>query len=139
MSKSVHASVCTMDCPDTCSLEVTVQDGLVTEIRPSDKNPITGGFICSKVSNFTKRLYSKERILHPMKRVGPKGEGQFVEISWPEAAELICTKFQKIREEYGGEAILPFSYGGSNGILAQDTSDRAFFAKLGASQLARTV
>ena len=132
-------SVCPMDCPDTCSLEVEVQNGRVTKISPSPLNPTTDGFICSKVANFTKRLYSPDRILYPMKHTGPKGAGEFVRISWDEAIDLICGKFQSIRERFGGEAILPFSYGGSNGILGQDTSDRAFFAKLGASRLARTV
>jgi len=132
-------SVCTMDCPDTCSLDVEVQDGRVTKILPSPLNPTTNGFICSKVANFTKRLYSPDRILYPMKHAGKKGAGEFVRISWDEAVEMIASKFQSIREQFGGEAILPFSYGGSNGILGQDTSDKAFFAKVGASRLARTV
>jgi anaerobic selenocysteine-containing dehydrogenase len=128
-----------MDCPDTCSLEVEVDDGHITAIRGSETNPTTAGFICSKVANFTKRVYAPERLLSPMRRVGPKGSGEFAPISWDEAVKTICTKFKSIRDEFGGEAILPYSYGGSNGLLGQDTSDLAFFAKLGASRLARTV
>lgn len=128
-----------MDCPDTCSLEVEVKDGRVTEIHGSNVNPVTAGFICSKVGNFTKRLYSPDRILYPMKRVGAKGSSEFERISWDEATAEICSRFQSIQKEYGGEALLPFYYGGSNGILGQETVDRAFFAKLGASRLALTV
>lgn len=128
-----------MDCPDSCSLEVEVHDGRVEAIRGSHLNPTTAGFICSKVADFTKRLYSPDRLLHPMKRTGKKGTGAFARISWQEAAGLICRRFKSIAAEYGGEAILPYSYGGSNALLGQDTTDRAFFAKLGASRLARTV
>jgi len=134
-----HLSACPMDCPDTCSLEVEVENDRVKKISASPLNPTTGGFICSKVGNFTKRLYAADRILHPMIRRGSKGDAVFEKISWDEAAAVICEKFRKIRDEFGGEAILPFSYGGSNGLLAQETVDRAFFARLGASRLARTV
>jgi anaerobic selenocysteine-containing dehydrogenase len=139
MEKQILPSVCTMDCPDTCSLDVEVQDGRITAIRGSHTNPFTAGFICSKIGNFMKRVYSPDRLLHPMKRVGPKGSAQFKEISWDEACETIRSRFEQIRKEYGAEAILPFYYGGSNGILGQETVDRVFFAKLGASQLATTV
>lgn len=128
-----------MDCPDTCSLEVDIAEGRVIAIRGSHENPTTEGFICSKVANYHRRVYSPDRLLYPMKRTGPKGSGQFERISWEDALNTITSKFQSIVREFGGEAILPHSYGGSNGLLAQDTSDKAFFAKLGASQLARTV
>lgn len=139
MSIETLPSVCPMDCPDTCSLEVEVDDGRVTAIRGSHANPVTAGFICSKVADFSRRVYAPERLLHPMRRTGAKGSGEFVPISWDEAVEIICTRFQSIREEFDGEAILPYSYGGSNGLLGQDTSDKALFAKLGASRLARTL
>ena len=128
-----------MDCPDTCSLDVEVDEGRVTHIRGSQRNPLTQDFICSKVAQFTKRLYGKERLLYPMRRVGAKGEGRFERISWAEAVTLICERARSIQAQWGGEAILPYSYGGSNGLLGQDTTDKAFFAKLGASRLARTV
>ena len=139
MDKQILPSVCIMDCPDTCSLDVEVQDGHITAIGPSQTNPLTSGFICSKIANFTKRIYSSDRLLHPMKRIGPKGEAQFEAISWEEACETISSRFQQIKNEFGGEAILPFYYGGSNGVLGQETVDRAFFYKLGASRLATTV
>jgi len=139
MAKEILPSVCPMDCPDTCSLEVEVEDGRVTAIRGTEVNPTTAGFICSKVADFPKRLYGPDRLLYPMRRIGAKDSGEFAPISWDEAVATICEKFLAIREQFGGEAILPYSYGGSNGILGQDTSDKAFFAKLGASRLARTV
>lgn len=139
MNAVIKPSVCPMDCPDSCSLDVEVVDGRVAAIRGSELNPTTAGFICSKVANFTQRLYSPIRILHPMRRVGPKGEGHFENISWDEAASLISNKFKTILSEYGGEAILPYFYGGSNAMLGQETTDFAYFAKLGASRLARTV
>ncbi|TDI89375.1 MAG: hypothetical protein E2O77_09780 [Caldithrix sp.] len=139
MPTKTLASACTLDCPDTCSLDVEVTENKITRIGASDVNPITQGFICSKVSRFAERVYSPDRLLYPMKRVGEKGAGKFTRISWDEAVGTICERFKEIKNEWGGEAILPYSYGGSNALLGQDTSDRAFFAKLGASRLARTV
>ncbi len=132
-------SVCTMDCPDTCSLEVEVEDGRIKRLRGSRVNPVTEGFICSKVGNFAQRVYSKDRLLHPMRRIGQKGSGEFERISWTEAIATICARFKEIQQRWGGEAILPYNYGGSNGMLGQGTSDAAFFSKLGASRLAHTV
>jgi len=137
--RSIKPSVCTMDCPDTCSLDVEVTDGKITAIRASELNPTTSGFICSKVGSFTNRVYSPDRILYPMKRIGAKGSKNFERISWNQALKEITDRYREIIQQFGGEAILPYSYGGSNGILGQDTSDKAFFAKLGASRLERTV
>lgn len=139
MSTKTLPTACPMDCPDTCSLQVEVTNNRITRIRGSHRNPTTQGFICSKVSRYAQRVYSKKRILYPMKRVGEKASGQFERIGWQEAVETICEKLKQIEEAWGGEAILPYSYGGSNGMLGQDTSDRAFFARLGASRLARVV
>ncbi|HET6266753.1 MAG TPA: molybdopterin-dependent oxidoreductase [Acidobacteriota bacterium] len=132
-------STCTMDCPDSCSLEVEVRDGKITAIRGNHENPVTAGYICSKVAAFTQRVYSPDRILYPMLRTGTKGEAAFRRITWDKALEVIRDRYRKIQDTFGGEAIVPFSYGGSNGLLGQDRSDRQFFAKLGASRLARTV
>src|SRR3990172_5617298 len=115
-------TACPMDCPDTCSLEVEVQDGRVQAIRGSHANPTTAGFICSKVAHFTKRLYSADRILYPMRRIGAKTSGKFERITWQEAMEVISSRFHSIRKEFGAEAMLPFYYGGSNGLLGQETS-----------------
>ncbi len=139
MPLQILPSVCTMDCPDTCSLEVEVEDGRVKRLRGSRVNPVTDGFICSKIGNFAQRVYSPDRLLHPMRRIGPKGSGEFERLSWDEAIAIICARFKEIQQRWSGEAILPFSYGGSNGMLGQGTSDAAFFSKLGASRLARTV
>lgn len=139
MPTKTFSSACIMDCPDTCSLEVEVSDGRITKIQGSSRNPLTDNFICSKVAQYAKRVYSKERVLYPMRRLGAKGEGRFERISWDDALALICAHAKKIAAQHGGEAILPYSYGGSSGLLGQDTTDKAFFAKLGASRLARAV
>ncbi|MGH7598255.1 MAG: molybdopterin-containing oxidoreductase family protein [bacterium] len=139
MPIEILPSACTMDCPDTCSLEVEVEDGRIKRLRGSRVNPLTDGFICSKVGNFAQRVYSKDRLLHPMRRVGRKGSGEFERITWDEAIAMICARFKEIQQRWGGEAILPYNYGGSNGMLGQGTSDAAFFSKLGASRLAHTV
>lgn len=139
MPKEIVKTTCTMDCPDTCTLDVSVENGKIVEINGNKDNPVTNGFICSKVSKFTKRLYHKDRILFPMKRNGEKGEGQFERISWNEAIETISVKFKSIIENYGGESILPYHYGGSNGMLGDDFIDDYFFSKIGASQIAKTL
>ena len=115
MATELRHTHCVMDCPDVCSLEVGVEAGRVVSIGPGDGHPDTAGFICSKIANFDKRLYHESRLLHPLRRVGPKGEGQFERISWDEAVGEIVEKLGQVREMWGGEAILPFHYGGSNG------------------------
>ncbi|MBI4886878.1 MAG: molybdopterin-dependent oxidoreductase [Acidobacteria bacterium] len=133
------ATVCPLDCPDSCSLDVTVQEGRITAIDGSHANPITGGYICAKVRRFTERLYGADRLLYPAVRKGPKGAGTFSRVSWDEALSTIAERMREARERWGGESILPYSYGGSNGLLTQDTSDATLFRRLGASRLARTV
>lgn len=130
---------CVLDCPDTCALNVTVQDGRVTKLTGSHDHPDTQGFICAKVSKFHKRVYHPDRLLHPMRRTGPKGSGQFERITWEEACSHITKKLKDIRDTHGGEAILPYHYGGSNGILSEEYLDSLFFAELGASQLDKTI
>ena len=102
-------------------------------------NPITGGFICSKVRKFPRRLYGPDRLLHPMRRAGAKGKGRFESITWEEAIGTIASRFRAIAAAHGAEAILPFYYGGSNGLISQGTMDERFFRRLGASRLATTV
>jgi len=133
------STVCPLDCPDACSLDVTVQDGKVTVVDGSSANPVTGGFICAKVRRFPERMYGPDRLLSPAVRKGPKGSGQFTNVSWDEALTHVADRLRAVKEEFGGEAILPYSYGGSNGLLTQDTSDAVLFRRLGASRLARTV
>jgi len=133
------ATVCPLDCPDSCSLDVTVQDGRVAAIDGSSLNPVTGGYICAKVRRFPERLYGPDRLLYPAVRKGPKGLASFERVSWGEALSLVAERMLKTRRQWGGESILPYSYGGSNGLLTQDTSDATLFRRLGASRLARTV
>jgi anaerobic selenocysteine-containing dehydrogenase len=132
-------TVCTLDCPDSCSLEVTVEKGKIAAIDGSDRHAVTDGYICAKVRRFGERVYGETRLRHPLIREGARGEGRFRETSWDEALGTIATRMIEIRDRWGGEAILPFSYGGSNGWLTQDTVDARLFREFGTSRLARTV
>ncbi len=132
-------TVCPLDCPDACSLAIGVNAGRVTSIDGSRRNPATDGYICAKVRRFGERVYGPERLLYPALRKGPKGLASFERVSWDAALAHIATRLEDARERWGGESILPYSYGGSNGLLTQDTSDAALFTRLGASRLARTL
>ncbi len=132
-------SVCPLDCPDTCSLAVTVDAGRITKVDGSQRNPLTAGFICAKVRRYPERVYSPLRIQAPQRRVGAKGEGRFERISWAEALESIARRFNQIIAEDGPEAILPYHYGGSNGVLGEGAMDARFFNRLGASELLKTL
>jgi anaerobic selenocysteine-containing dehydrogenase len=139
MATETVATACPLDCPDACSLEVTVEDGRVAKIDGGHANPVTGGYICAKVRRYADHVYGADRLLTPARRIGPKGEGRFEPMGWDEALSLVADQLLRVRTEQGGEAILPFSYGGSNGYLSQDTTDARLFYRLGASRLARTV
>ncbi len=140
MSAPQHlASACPLDCPDACSLDVTVEAGRVVAIGGSEANPVTRGYICAKVREYPKHMYGEARLLHPGIRDGRKGEGVFRRASWDEALSLVAARLLAVRDARGGEGILPFSYGGSNGYLSQDTTDARLFRRLGSSRLARTV
>jgi len=135
----IAASACPLDCPDACSLEVRVEDGRVVAVGGSRVNPLTEGFICSKVREYPEHVHGPHRVLFPRVREGRKGEGRFRRASWEEALELVAARLKLLAAKGAGEAILPLSYGGSNGYLSQDTTDARLFARLGASRLARTV
>ncbi|HEX5760635.1 MAG TPA: molybdopterin-dependent oxidoreductase [Thermoanaerobaculia bacterium] len=139
MTTEILRTACPLDCPDACGLEVTVESGRVTKLAASDAHPFTAGFICSKVAHFPRHLYGPERLLYPGVRAGAKGEARFERLSWDGALDLLTQKFTEVRDRSGGEAILPLSYGGSNGLLTQDTTDARLFRRLGASRLDRTV
>jgi anaerobic selenocysteine-containing dehydrogenase len=139
MSVQTLRSACPLDCPDACSLEVQVENGRVVKIDGDHRNYYTQGYICSKVRRFPEHLYGDDRLLYPMRRAGTKGEGRFERISWDEALGLVSSRLLGIRERFGGEAILPYYYGGSNGLLTQETTDARYFRRLGASRLLRTV
>ena len=136
---SVVETACPLDCPDACSLAVTVQHGKVIEIDGTHKNPVTEGFICAKVRRFGERVYGPDRLLYPAVRKGRKGQGQFRRTSWDEALEIIADRFRRAKAEAGGASILPYSYGGSNGLLTQDNLDAQLWRRFGTSRLARTV
>lgn len=132
-------SACPLDCPDACSLSVTVVDDRVVKVDGSRVNPLTEGYICAKVRRYPQHLYGPDRLLTPLVRRGRKGEGEFSAVGWNEALDLVCRRFEEIRGRFGGEAILPFCYGGSNGPLSHGVVDARLFRRLGASRLARTV
>src|SRR4030081_2094739 len=144
MKQVVHAA-CPHDCPDACGVLITVEDGRATKIKGDPAHPVTRGFLCAKVAKYLDRVYSPDRVLYPMRRVGPKGvraagEGaratqEWQRITWDEALEEITSRFEKIVAEFGSEAILPFSFGGTLGMLNSASMDRRFFHRLGASQL----
>jgi anaerobic selenocysteine-containing dehydrogenase len=135
----VVKSACPLDCPDSCSLDVTIRDGRVAALEGNHLNPITNGYICGKVRHFAELMYGADRVLYPAVRSGPKGSGEFRRASWDEALELVAGRLSEIRDQFGGEAILPYCYGGSNGWLTQNGLDARFFYRLGASRLARTL
>src|ERR1035441_9516177 len=162
MKQVVHAA-CPHDCPDACGVLITVEDGRATKIQGDPGHPVTRGFLCAKVAKYLDRVYSPDRVQHPMRRISAKGPvvgqrsfappGQpgaavltraiptptWQRISWDEALEEIASRFRAIAAEFGSEAILPYSYGGTLGTLNGASMDRRFFYRLGASQLERTI
>ena len=162
MKRVVHAA-CPHDCPDACGVLITVEDGRATKIKGDPAHPVTRGFLCAKVAKYLDRVYSPDRVLYPMRRVGPKGPAQlrsfappgrvenpsphkldphtqeWQRITWDEALEEITARFKGIVADFGSEAILPYSYGGTLGVLNGASMDRRFFHRLGASQLARNI
>ncbi|MBI3667977.1 MAG: molybdopterin-dependent oxidoreductase [Acidobacteria bacterium] len=138
MAQTLHA-VCSHDCPDACSVLVEVENGRAVRIRGNPDHPVTRGFLCGKVARYLDRVYSPERLLYPMRRAGAKGEGRFERISWDEALDTIAARLEAIAAEFGPEAVLPYSYGGTMGYLNGSGMDRRFFHRFGASLLARTI
>jgi len=163
MKQVVHAA-CPHDCPDACGVLITVEDGRATKIQGDPEHPVTRGFLCAKVAKYLDRVYSPDRVLYPMRRIGPKGPvaGQrsfappdrikdpvphnqeqdqhtWQRISWDEALDEIASRFRAISSEFGSEAILPYSFGGTLGALNSASMDRRFFHRLGASQLDRAI
>jgi anaerobic selenocysteine-containing dehydrogenase len=135
----VRHSVCALDCPDCCSLLINVEDGKGSHLRGDPNHPITRGFLCGKVARYLDREYSPDRLLYPQKRIGAKGAGKFERISWDEALDTIAQRLTSITAEFGSEAILPYSYAGTLGLLNNAGMDRRFFHRLGASRLDRTI
>ena len=148
-TRQVHA-VCTLDCPDSCGVLVTVDEltGRAVKVAGDPAHPVTRGFLCGKVARYLQRVYSPERLLYPMRRrpgvpKGPLPQGReaeaFERISWDEALDAIAVRLQQISTEHGPESILPYSYAGTIGQLGYGSMDRRFFHRLGASQLDQTI
>jgi anaerobic selenocysteine-containing dehydrogenase len=136
---STVRTACPLDCPDSCTLDVTVENGRIKKIDGGDANPVTRDFICAKVRRFGERIYGEDRLLYPAVRQGAKGSGTFVRVDWDEALELIARRMAEVKAQHGGAAILPFYYGGSNGMLTQDTADLELWRRFGTSRLDTTV
>ena len=129
---------CPHDCPDTCSLVTTVQDGRAVRVRGNRAHPPTDGVLCTKVSRYAERTHHPERILTPLRRVGAKGEGRFEPIGWDAALDEIAERLTAIAAR-DAQAILPYSYAGTRGLVQGESMDRRFFHRLGASRLDRTI
>src|SRR3984893_6901334 len=168
MKRVVHAA-CPHDCPDACGVLITVEDGRATKIQGDPQHPVTRGFLCGKVAKYLERVYSPDRVLYPMRRIAAKGlateQRSFAlrsrvpstslrtgsdpapqdpthawqRISWDEALDEIAARLRAIIAEFGSEAILPYSYGGTLGALNGASMDRRFLGRLGASQLERAI
>ena len=136
---TVIRGACPHDCPDTCAWEVTVRDGVAEKLVGVKEHPFTRGGLCAKVSHFLERTYSPDRLRHPLIRTGAKGEGAFERVSWDEALAHIAERLGAIVAEHGGEAVLPYSFSGTQGLVQGASMDRRFFARLGACRLERTI
>lgn len=131
-------SVCPHDCPSQCALQVTVEDSRITDVVGDPAHPFTQGVICGKVHDYAERVYGATRVLTPLRRVGPKGEGRFEPIGWDEAVDEIAHRWRRVIAQWGAEALLPFSYGGTLGLV-QVSAGHPLFHALGASRLGRTI
>jgi len=139
MARQAFKVVCPHDCPDTCVMKVEVEDGRAVTLGGDPDHRFTQGFLCAKVNHYLERVYSPDRLLHPMKRVGKKGEGRFERISWDEALDAVAAGFRKAIASHGPQSILPYSYAGNMGLLSYGSMDRRFFQALGATLLDRTI
>ncbi len=131
-------TVCPLDCPDSCGMVATVDNGAVTTLNGASDHPYTKGFICRKMRTYPERVYAPERIRHPMVRTGPKGTGQFKKTSWPEALQRLADKLVAVQQTHGGEAILPYQYAGNMGVINRNAG-YPLYHKIGASRLEETI
>ena len=140
MPSEIIRAVCPHDCPDTCSMLVTVEDGRAIRIAGEREHPFTQGFLCTKVAKYLERTYNDGRLLYPQIRAGAKGQGKFQRASWDEALALIAERLQAVIDSpEGPQAILPYSYAGTMGLVQGEGMASRFFRRIGASQLARTI
>ena len=138
MNTTTVRAACPHDCPDTCAIRVTVQDGRAIKVQGDPDHPPTHGALCTKVARYPERTYHPERVLHPMKRSGPKGSGRFTRVSWAEALADIAGRLKAIAAR-DPQAVLPYSYAGTMGLIQSESMAARFFNKLGASLLDRTI
>jgi anaerobic selenocysteine-containing dehydrogenase len=138
MNKELR-SVCPHDCPDTCGIISYVKDGKLVKVKGDPDHILARGFLCQKVMNYPERVYSPDRVLYPLKRVGGKGTGNFGKIPWDEAIETITSQFKNIINKHCAESILPFSGSGTLGLVNGSVAGKRFFNRLGASRLDRTI
>jgi anaerobic selenocysteine-containing dehydrogenase len=138
MSSVTKRSVCPFDCPDTCGLLVEVEAGRALSVKGDPEHPFTRGTLCPKMTHYERSVHSPERLTTPLRRVGAKGSGEFAPVSWDEAVAEIAERWQGIISRYGAEAILPYSYAGTMGVV-QRNAGHPFFHRLGASRLDRTI
>ncbi len=142
--RRIVRGACPHDCPDTCAMLVTVErDGegpwKAVDLRGDPDHPVTRGFLCAKVDRYLERTYHAERLTHPLRRIGAKGQGRFEPASWDEALDDIARRLTDIAAAHGPQAILPYSYAGTMGFIQGSSMDRRFFHRLGASLLDRTI
>ena len=135
MAAQVARSACPHDCPDTCAMHVTVEDGRAVKVAGDPEHPITAGFLCGKVSNYLDRVYAEDRLLHPLVR---EDDG-LRKASWDEALDRVAERLLRVRDEFGGESILPYSYAGTQGLIQRNTMSARVMNALGASALERTI
>jgi anaerobic selenocysteine-containing dehydrogenase len=131
-------AACPHDCPDTCAMNVHVRDGVVTRVAGNPEHAPTAGVLCTKVMRYAERTYHAERLLHPLRRTGPKGSGRFERVSWDEALDEVVSRLAEIASR-DPQRILPYSYAGTMGLIQGESMAQRFFHKLGASLLARTI
>ena len=130
---------CPHDCPDRCSWQVRVENGTAVELVGDKLQPFTRGVLCAKVDRYLDRVYSPERVLHPLRRVGDKGEGRFERVGWGEAIADVAGRLRRLIDRHGATTVLPYSYMGTQGVVQTSSLDRRFFARLGATRLERSI
>jgi len=138
VNQILKKTICPLDCPDSCGLIATVRDGKVVALHGDKEHPYTNGFTCRKIRRYPERLYSKHRVMYPQLRTGPKGSGEFKRIGWNEALDICADRLAGVVKQYGGEAVLPYSYAGNMGAVNR-YAGYPLFHKLGASQLQQTI
>jgi anaerobic selenocysteine-containing dehydrogenase len=138
MALTVLPTICALDCPDACALDITVEDGKVIHLAGNREHPITKGFACAKMAKYPQRQEQSDRVLVPMRRIGPKGSGQFEPIRWETAIDEIAERLKGVLEKHGAQTVLPYAYGGTMGVL-QSQAPLSFFRAIGALELDQTI